>query len=359
MSGLLKKYECPEKNRKRTRSKAILPVLENFENLCISIIHLPDTEEDRKNVYLDMIEKIGSLIINTLLFQTWDFSWFQTCSEDTFGKSKISKLLTQSAKSSENARAYMNFLASKKTVVNDRIQYYQKAETITAAEIYETLQSSKRSNPEKPFPLLWTKIMQRTGNGAEVKELADYYQKETNLYLRCRLLRFLANRYSAQLLDAQSVIADSQSNNPELRKNAFRALEYMKDDAIHDYALELLQIKEYSENIIYMLANNYRKEDYNILVSMVKSLPVSYREDIKWHGPYSAILDMFEKGATKHPPKELLPYLYEHTLCSCCREYTLREMSRRRMVSRQLLEECQYDCNEGIREFAGKRLKGR
>ena len=180
-----------------------------------------------------------------------------------------------------------------------------------------------------------------------------------DVFIRSQLLRLLANRHCARLLDAKTVIEDSRSDNTALQKNAFRALEYIRDDAIHDYALERLKQEEVSDNIIYMLANNYRTEDYDILVSMVKNLPVTYREKICWHGPYRAVLDMFEKDAAKHPPKELLPYLYEHTLCSCCREYTLREMSRRRMVSRQLLEECLYDCNDGIREFAGKRLRGR
>lgn len=352
MYGLLKE-------QKRHLPQKMLPVLENFEDLCISIIHLPGTQEECESTYVSVVEDLGVLIADTFWFHTRSFVWFQTCAEDILGKRKTFQLVKKKARLSKYANAYLDFLTQEKEETKLHTETYTTAANITATEIYETLQQSKLSDSTTEFSVLWTGIMQRTGNGTEVKELADYYQKETDLYLRCRLLHLLGNRYSAQLLNAQSVIADSQSNNPELRKNAFRALEYMKDDAIRDYALELFQKKKYSENIIYMLANNYHKEDYKILVSLVKSLPVTYHEDIYWHGPYSAVLDMFKKGGAGHPPKELLPYLYEHTLCSCCREYTLREMSRRRMVSRQLLEECQYDCNDGIREFAEKRLKGR
>lgn len=351
-------YDLLKQHKKRLPQK-FMPVRENFENLCISIIHLPETLENCGKAYLNIAENIGALIIDTSWFHTWDFAWFQECAADALGKSKISKLLKQAAKSSENVKAYMNFLARKKFADNDHINYYKKAETITATEIYETLQSNKISDSQNAFPILLAAIMQRKGNSTETAKLADYYQKETDIFMRSQLLRLLANRYCARLLDAKTVIEDSMSNNPALQKNAFRALEYMKDDTIHDYALELLQKDGASDNIIYMLANNYRKEDYDLLVSMVKKLPVTYHEKISWHGPYSAVLDMFEKGGAKHPPKELLPYLYEHTLCSFCREYTLREMSRRRMVSRQLLEECQYDCNDEIREFAVKRLRGR
>ena len=34
----------------------------------------------------------------------------------------------------------------------------------------------------------------------------------------------------------------------------------------------------------------------------------------------------------------------------------MREMGRRRMLTQELLEEMQYDCNEDIRKYADKKL---
>ena len=48
--------------------------------------------------------------------------------------------------------------------------------------------------------------------------------------------------------------------------------------------------------------------------------------------------------------------MYQYTLCSFCREYVVKEMGRRRMLTRELLEEMQYDCNDDIREYADKKL---
>ena len=48
----------------------------------------------------------------------------------------------------------------------------------------------------------------------------------------------------------------------------------------------------------------------------------------------------------KGKPNELLGYKYRSILCSFCREYVVKEMGRRRMLTRELLEEMQYDCND-------------
>ncbi len=70
-----------------------------------------------------------------------------------------------------------------------------------------------------------------------------------------------------------------------------------------------------------------------------------------------AVLRMSERGGTEHFPRELLPYIYEHTLCSCCRFSALKEMSHRRMATEEILKECLYDSYEDIRKFAESKLK--
>lgn len=113
-----------------------------------------------------------------------------------------------------------------------------------------------------------------------------------------------------------------------------------------------------TEDRIYMLTENYRSEDHDRLVSLVKSLPVTYEEEaVNWHGPYMAVLDLLEKSGVEHPPEELLPYMYEHALCSFCRESMLQEMRKRGMLTEEILKECLYDCNDEIRAFArGERM---
>ncbi len=107
-----------------------------------------------------------------------------------------------------------------------------------------------------------------------------------------------------------------------------------------------------------MLASNYRKEDSEIIVTLVKRIPITYSNDADWHGVFGALLDLFNQEIGEKLPRELLPYMYENGLCSFCREYILMRMERAGMLTGDILEECMYDCNEDIREYAKKKLNG-
>ena len=55
----------------------------------------------------------------------------------------------------------------------------------------------------------------------------------------------------------------------------------------------------------------------------------------------------------------LLWHIYETTYCSCCREYALLQMGKRRLLSAEILEECLLDSNDDIRKYAAKCLTRR
>ena len=74
-----------------------------------------------------------------------------------------------------------------------------------------------------------------------------------------------------------------------------------------------------------------------------------------WHAAFYDVMDVFASGKKK--PNELLLYMYRNTLCSFCREYVVREMGRRHMLTRELLEEMQYDSNSDIRKYVDKKLR--
>jgi len=69
------------------------------------------------------------------------------------------------------------------------------------------------------------------------------------------------------------------------------------------------------------------------------------------------VLNMFEDKSIQEPLIELLYYMYENTLCSCCREAIVKEMGSRYMLTDRILEECLYDSNEEIREYVRSIIK--
>ena len=79
-----------------------------------------------------------------------------------------------------------------------------------------------------------------------------------------------------------------------------------------------------------------------------------------WDSFHAAGMDIyrtFREGSGILHPKHLLPILYEYNPCSFCRESALVYMSKHRMLTKELLEECLYDSKDDIRRMAAKRLK--
>ena len=105
-----------------------------------------------------------------------------------------------------------------------------------------------------------------------------------------------------------------------------------------------------------LLVTNYTSEDAVMLEELLREL-IAAKDWDSVHAAGMDILRLFDKDSKSPRPKHLLPLLYEFTPCSFCRESALVSMSRHRMLTREMLEECQFDSNADIRSMAAKRLK--
>ena len=344
------------KHTKRRLPNGTLPLCDQFEHLCISVVNLAGPCEEWEKSYFQTVEDLGMLFLDHPMFTYWNFEEFQWYWEKQKGKSEIRRMLKEEARTSEGIRAWLQSMLNQESYWKNECapKNRKMMEDLTAVSIYETLQAGGCVG--RALPIMAAVMLLKDGREDEVKRLAEYYRKETEPSIRSQLLWLLGRRACAGYLDAEAVIQDAQSENERLSENAFLALEYIRDDKVHDFAGKLMGKKEHIEDVIHMLANNYRQEDHDILVSLVTSLKVTLKEAVPWHGPFMTILSMSESGKTEHFPRELLPYIYKHTLCSCCRFLALKEMSRRRMVTEEILKECLYDSYEDIREFAKRKL---
>lgn len=333
--------------RKRKRTKeGLLPERDNFESLCLTLVTM------RPGMYQMLVSDIGILTESNSLYRASDFMWFQSVSESELGEKAVHRILYHPG-ADERIKAYVRSMEEGKECQERARAERKKEEPRTADEIYEHL---KREEALKgvSYKYLAHRMMNQ-GRRQEVAKLAAYYRDAEEPQLRYKLLWMLANKTCAWSLEVDQLIADSQSNHGELAARAFEALSYIRDTKVREYAHKILRSEGHRAEAVSMLAANYEDGDRENFVHAVKLLPITY-EDGAWHGVFSDVMDLFS-GPAKHKPKELLPYMYRNTLCSYCREHVVREMGRRRMLTRDMLEEMQYDCNEEIRDYAAKRLR--
>ena len=98
-----------------------------------------------------------------------------------------------------------------------------------------------------------------------------------------------------------------------------------------------------------MLLQNYTPDDKELLLRAFYALEVEYEGECDWHGIGYKILDIYANG--KELPKEFLLYIYNTTLCSCCRFTAIRELDKRQWLTPDIIEECRYDSNKNITEY--------
>ena len=156
--------------------------------------------------------------------------------------------------------------------------------------------------------------------------------------------------------DPYVIIEDTKSNCVALRNAAWRALENIRHSAVREFALDNMRKGIRTPENFALLATNYLPEDGKRMEELLLEL-IAQKD---WDGVHAAGMDIyrtFRKGSNIPHPKHMLPLLYEYNPCSFCRESALVYMSKHRMLTKEMLEECQFDSNEDIRRMAAKRLK--
>lgn len=220
----------------------------------------------------------------------------------------------------------------------------QKPEIPTSEQLIEECNSTKKS--KRMIYLRKRLLFGAHATDRQAKELAEVIIRiENDKSLQAGLLRVFYKR--AFPLDVEYLIRYAEDEDKALREAAMEALSIVKDERVREYAYGLVGKERSLGYAIGMLFGNYRKEDDGTILELLKKQKVCYWDGV-WHGVFSDALDWLE--ANPDAPVEAAYYLYEHTLCSCCREWLVELMMNRGIMTEDIRRECEYDSNSDIRE---------
>lgn len=336
-------------HKKRCSKNGVFPERENMVSLCIAkITYQYEDLNVAKQEYIRIVNDLGRLFrYNEKLYSFLNFMWFQNECEADFGEKIIQSLLKAHVKE-EGVAVYLKSM-------EDDMDSFERPNELpeTADDIYKQLCEGKKVGAD--IPRVMGMRFYHQNKQEEIQRLADLYAKEQDVFIRIELLKLMKNRYCAATLDIDCLICDSKSVREELRQSAYTALCYITSKKVHDYAFELIAEERETYYAVRMLLRNYDSRDKDFIIQVVKSIPIA-RESGDWHSMFMDVMDLFKDRAVKNPPKELLMYMYRNTWCSFCRESIVTEMGRRRMLTKEVLEECRYDCNEEIRKYIEKKI---
>lgn len=129
-------------------------------------------------------------------------------------------------------------------------------------------------------------------------------------------------------------------------------LSYVKSKRVESLALTLLNDQENAISAIHMLMNNYKKEYKKLLVNAYKKIKFSFN---KYTMLESYTID-FMHSTKKDLPDEILFYTYENSYDAFDRELIVDRMKKRKLLTKEMLNELQHDSNHETRKKATKWL---
>lgn len=144
----------------------------------------------------------------------------------------------------------------------------------------------------------------------------------------------------------------SSATAPERRQTDEGAEEKEKE---RERAIKMLAVGENVGEAVGKLVRNYRPCDKEILIDSLNKMEIDADEESGWHSAFIEILNGFDRGAKL--PRETLEFIYEHSLCSCCRENAVRSMDKRGWLTDEIKRECLYDSNPDTVSYVKRFLK--
>lgn len=310
---------------------------DNFERACISL-----TSFGGREALFKIAEDMGALFNRNPHYDSADFAEFFSDSEDKFGKKRLVSLLKHESQRSENIlRLYENY---KRNLAGSHGAIHEPIKALCADDLIKEVNATGKLSPATRV-----RFSKCTEDG-EKRQLALSVLREEDLSKKAELLSaFYHDEFPMQ---HEALIAYSKSDHERLREIAFDVLGNCKSTAVGQYAHELFDAGENTYHAIQMLIPNYTRDDKSQLLSALRRLKVDYRDESGWHGIGLHILEAFNRKIQL--PRECLLYIYETSLCSCCRERAVRHLAKHRWLTADKLEECRHESNGDIAAYVNR-----
>ena len=281
--------------------------------------------------FLRIAKDFGKLYRERSYMEDGDFAWFFSSKGDRYRKA-----LEQAANKDEDIAAFL------------------QRELACVEKMEANLERRKALPPEERGRRALSRWLAKKADQETVERYALAYREQSQPELRAKALEaFLWCPYPD---DPLPILEDTGSDCEGLRNVAWQALENVRHPAVRAFALDNTEKGHRTPEIFALLVTNYEPKDGALLEELLRDM-IAAKD---WDGVHSAGMDIFRtfyKDSGIPHPKHLLPLLYEYDPCSFCRESAIQYMSRHRMLTKQILEECLFDSNEDIRRYAAKRLK--
>lgn len=313
---------------------------EQFECLCVWLVTLEGFARFKK-IILDLADYYERQAKKQDDFVPYSLDWFwETCKEQC-DENEIDQFVKEN-----DRKGFLIFLDSLSDFVCEGKKREKEKQKIPVPALQELIEECSMQGDTRIYLNIKNRFQfMHHATEEQVMELAKIIVHSQNKDLQGKLLYVFRKRVFP--LDAGYLIEYAEDENTILSEMALEVLGNIKDVRVKEYAYRLIREERNTEYALSMLFCNYDKADDSMILKILRQQRVSYRDGV-WHGVFSEALDWLEKNPDT--PDEAVYFLYEHTLCSCCRACLVQLMMDRGLMTEDIRRECKYDSNSDICE---------
>lgn len=180
----------------------------------------------------------------------------------------------------------------------------------------------------------------------------DYLIESNEQDIIKKILVNYQTEYIKRAIDIEVLFSLIDKFDESINEEVYNTLAYYKDERVAKLALELANTKYY-KIAIHMLMTNYKKEYKDIIISLYKKVNFSFNS---YESLTSDAID-FMMTKKKDMPDEILYITYYNDYCAFNREYIVKCMNKRNLLTDSIKEELHYDSDYEIRRYASKYIK--
>lgn len=203
-----------------------------------------------------------------------------------------------------------------------------------------------RQEPDGNAGYAFLKKWARLASEQAMNQLAEDFNRETSDENIKRFLWLFMHR--PVNLIAQRLLQLTESADRMISHRSFVVLSKIKDQRVRDFAMDRINRKEMTENVLSLLRSNYHTDD---LERIQAALPVDPEDELS-HGLGRAILEIDDDNPDweGHP---LLLWMVDHTPCALCRGGAIKRLIQSGHAAPSLIEEARHDCDGETRKLVG------
>ena len=297
--------------------------------------------------WMKIASDLGRLVVeNDHYREHFVFDWFIAHSEDLYKRKRLIRLLRQAQHTSNTIRAFYGIYVSQ-IEENDEIRDTRDPNAIIAPSADELKHIAEN---EDRIPASSQARFRHRADEIEKKKLADALEQEDDPEIKAKLLSaFIGYDYPGS---KEKLIEYTESKNEALREVALNVFSDCRGEIAAARASKMLAEKENIDTALCVLISNYKREYKAAVLDTLKSERLT---DDEIHGIVMSINGATDFGINL--PREFFEYVYEKSPCACCREYSVRYMSKHGWLTRVIAEECFYDCNHDTVDYVRRYYK--